>query len=69
MNRGADIIHDLRKGLPLPENSVDKIYASHVLEHIPYRELINLLRELHRILNKGGELYVSVPDVSLFINA
>ncbi len=69
LNRGADIIHDLRKGLPLPENSVDKIYASHVLEHIPYRELINLLREIHRILKKGGELSVSVPDASLFINA
>ncbi len=69
LNKGADIIHDLRKGIPLPENSVDRIYASHVLEHIPYRELIRLLSEIFRVLKKGGELSVSVPDASLFINA
>lgn len=69
LNKGADIIHDLRKGIPLPENSVDRIYASHVLEHIPYRELISLLSEIFRVLKKGGELSVSVPDASLFINA
>lgn len=69
LNSGADIIHDLRKGIPLPENSVDQIYASHVLEHIPFKELIILLKEIYRVLKKKGELSVSVPDASLFINA
>ena len=67
--RGADIFHDLRKGIPLPENSVDQIYASHVLEHIPFKELIILLNEIYRVLKKEGELSVSVPDASLFIKA
>lgn len=66
---GADIIHDVRKGIPLPENSVDKIYSSHVLEHIPFKDLIILLNEMYRVLKKGGELSVSVPDASLFINS
>tara|TARA_A100001015_G_C14754240_1_gene618800 strand:+ start:139 stop:786 length:648 start_codon:yes stop_codon:yes gene_type:complete len=66
---GADIVHDLRKGIPLPENSVDRIYASHVLEHIPFKELIILLNEIYRVLKKEGELSVSVPDASLFIKA
>ena len=69
LNKGADIIHDLRKGIPLPENSVDQIYASHVLEHIPFKELIILLNEIYRVLKKEGELSVSVPDASLFIKA
>lgn len=66
---GADIVHDLRKGIPLPENSVDRIYASHVLEHIPFKELIILLNEIYRVLKKEGEFSVSVPDASLFIKA
>ena len=69
LNHGADIIHDLRKGIPLSENSVDRIYASHVLEHIPYKEQNILLKEIYRVLKKGGELSVSVPDASLYITA
>ena len=32
---GADINWDLRRGLPLRDGSVDVIYSSHLLEHIP----------------------------------
>ena len=67
--RGADIIHDLKKGIPLPEDSVDKIYASHVLEHVSFKDLIKLLEEIYRVLKKNGKLYVSVPDASLFIKS
>jgi len=69
LNKGADIIHDLRKGIPLPENSVDRIYASHVLEHIPYKEQNILLKEIYRVLKKGGEFSLSVPDATLYIRA
>src|SRR5512142_3223126 len=33
LNVGADIQHDLTTPLPLPDDSVDAIYSSHVLEH------------------------------------
>ena len=36
---GADINCDLRKGIPIKENTVDKIYTSHMFEHIPFKEL------------------------------
>ncbi|MHC1733565.1 MAG: methyltransferase domain-containing protein [Bacteroidales bacterium] len=66
---GADISHDLRKGIPLACESVDRIYSSHMLEHIPYKELIIFINECYRVLKKGGELSVCVPNASLYIRA
>lgn len=67
--RGADICYDLRKGLPLPDNTVDKIYSSHMLEHIPFPQLKEFIVECHRVLKPGGELSICVPDASLYIKA
>jgi predicted SAM-dependent methyltransferase len=65
----ADICHDLRKGIPLSDLSVDRIYTSHMLEHIPYKELILFINECFRVLKHGGELSVCVPNASNYINA
>jgi len=67
--RGSDIAHDLRRGIPLPNNTVDKIYTSHLFEHIPYKDLISLLEECYRVLKKGGELSVCVPNAGYYIRA
>jgi predicted SAM-dependent methyltransferase len=66
---GADIKHDLRKGIPLPDGSVDRIYTSHMLEHIPYKELVLFINECYRVLKVNGELSVCVPDAKRFISA
>jgi SAM-dependent methyltransferase len=47
---------------PFPDDSVDAILASHVLEHI--WQLIPLMRELHRVLKVGGHLCIVVPYAS-----
>ena len=44
------------------ENSVDLIYASHVLEHFGRHEYTNVLTEWYRILKPDGELRIAVPD-------
>lgn len=66
---GADINHDLRKGIPLPDNSVDRIYTSHMFEHIPYKSLLNFINECFRVLKPGGELSVCVPNAKHYIKA
>ncbi len=48
------------------DGSIAAIYASHVLEHFHYQldnELAKTLAEWHRVLQPGGQLYVSVPDL------
>jgi predicted SAM-dependent methyltransferase len=45
-------------------NTFDAIYASHVVEHLDYKdELKATLAGWHRVLAPGGKIYVSVPDM------
>ena len=48
------------------DDSIQEIYASHVVEHLGYRnELPQALREFHRALAPGGILRISVPDLTV----
>lgn len=44
------------------DNSVDEIYACHVLEHVGRKQVDNVIREWNRILKVGGIVRISVPD-------
>ncbi len=57
---GADITCDLNEGIPLPDNSVGVINASHVIEHL--RDPIKTMREIHRVLVHGGWAFIEVPS-------
>lgn len=56
----ADILHDLNKGIPLPDNSVGVINASHILEHL--KDPIKSMEEIHRVLVHGGWAFIEVPS-------
>ena len=46
------------------KNSISEIYASHVFEHLSHREeLMGVLANCHNILEPGGQLKISVPDM------
>ena len=66
---GADINWDLRRGIPLQNDSVDRIYTSHLLEHIPYQQLILFLRECRRVMKHDAEFSVCVPNFRLYVDA
>jgi len=55
--------HDLTKGIPLPDNSVDVVYHAHILEHFDRTGGLRFLRECFRVLNEGGIIRVVVPDL------
>lgn len=54
----AEVKADICK-LPFKENTYDLIFCNHVLEHIP--DHLQAMRELHRVLKKGGTLIAQVP--------
>lgn len=61
---------DIRRRLPFADCSVAQIYASHVLEHLEFREDVPfVLKELHRVLKRGGSVRIVVPDVVRFMDA
>lgn len=57
-----DYNHDI-KTLPMfADNSVDLIYASHVIEYFDRFEVVEVLKEWRRVLKKDGILRLAVPD-------
>lgn len=62
---GGDYEHldysDITK-LLYDDNSVDLIYASHVIEYFDRDEVNYILQEWYRVLKPGGKIRVAVPD-------
>lgn len=52
---------------PLADNSVDKLRASHVMEHIPagMDHRVKVMNEAHRVLKPGGTFEIIVPCVQV----
>lgn len=57
---GAQVVHDLASfPYPFADNSVDELYMSHVLEHLP--NPLPILEELHRIAKPNATFTIRVP--------
>lgn len=55
--------------LDYSDESVDVIYASHILEHFPYEKVQDVVNDWVRVLKPGGRLKVAVPNFAFFANA
>ncbi|MDO8542002.1 MAG: class I SAM-dependent methyltransferase [Opitutaceae bacterium] len=55
----ADFLADA-VALPVPDDTLDYLCSSHVLEHLP--NPLGAIWEWHRVLRPGGWLYLVVPD-------
>ena len=71
----VDFIGDAANLSQFADGSIGAIYASHVLEHFYYQlnnELNQTLSEWYRVLQPGGKLLISVPDLKtlcwLYVN-
>lgn len=61
---------DIRRRLPFADGAVSQAYASHVVEHLEFREEVPaLLTELHRVLKIGGSVRIVVPDAARYLEA
>ena len=59
---------DLSAGrLPWADRSFTAVVSQQVIEHLDlFEEGIPLLRELHRVMRPGGEIWLSCPDLEKF---
>jgi len=48
--------------LPFKDNFADLIECHQVIEHLPMRKVIDALKELYRVLKKGGKLIITTPN-------
>jgi len=55
--------------LDYPDNSVEEIRASHILEHFSFDDAQKALDEWTRVLTPGGRLRVAVPDIDYCSNS
>jgi SAM-dependent methyltransferase len=63
------VVHDLRKGIPFADNSVDAVYHSHFLEHLDQPIARRFLAEVKRVLKPGGVQRIVVPDLEKLCSA
>lgn len=56
---GVDIVADLDKALPLADDSVDLVLASHSLEHVG--DLLKTMEEIHRVCRHGAQVCIVAP--------
>ncbi len=60
---------DVRRHIPMNDNSVAVLYASHVVEHLDPEETRGLLQEAKRVLAPGGIIRVVVPDLKKLVDS
>lgn len=65
----ADLLWDIREGIPLHDDSTYEIFSEHFLEHIDYpRSAKYYVREAHRVLAEGGRIITGVPDAAFALS-
>jgi SAM-dependent methyltransferase len=58
------LVHDLSKGIPAEDASVDVVYHSHLLEHLDRSAAQTFMLETYRVLKPGGVHRIVVPDLA-----
>jgi GT2 family glycosyltransferase/glycosyltransferase involved in cell wall biosynthesis/tetratricopeptide (TPR) repeat protein len=54
-----------QSAIPYPDSSVHAIYSEHALEHIGHTSAARTIAEWARVLRRGGDLVLKVPDLEL----
>lgn len=64
----ADVLVDLRLGLPVDDASVDLIYSEHLVEHFTLEDGERMFKDWRRAIAPSGTVRVATPDLALLIN-
>ena len=65
---GVDIVWNLESGtLPWHDQHATRIRCVHTIEHLSHAAGQSMLREAHRVLHPGGQLYLMVCDTAFIL--
>lgn len=56
-----EVVGDL---LPYEDGTVERLYAGHIMEHVPIPQVPDLLADWRRVLAPGGHICIVGPDVN-----
>jgi predicted SAM-dependent methyltransferase len=59
----VDLVHNITKKFPYPNNSVSLIYCEHVIEHLSKTEGDSFINNCYSILIKNGVLRIATFDL------
>lgn len=57
------------ESLPVADSSYDLVFASHVIEHIPWYQTMDALRDVYRILAPNGDLEIWTLNFQVIVEA
>ena len=60
-----DFIGDITDLSQFDDNSIEEIYTSHIIEHVPQKQVADTFKGIYRVLKDNGKFYVSVPDMEI----
>jgi len=60
-----DLVIDLEKDMlkQFDDESVDFIYMKDFIEHLSWRVVETFLHDCHRVLKRGGRIFIQTPDL------
>ena len=65
LKEGFNVILD---ELPVEDNSVEYLYMSHVIEHIPFVYAAQVLHNLYKKVKPGGKIRILCPDMDVIVD-
>ncbi len=59
----VDLVFDVREKFPIHDSVIAEVFSAATLEHFRKHHNEHLLKEFYRILEPGGMLHISTPDI------
>jgi SAM-dependent methyltransferase len=66
-NWNPDVLCNVEEGIPFKDNSFEKVFIKHVLEHINPKKFEFVMSEIHRVCKKNAKIIIYCPYFSCSI--
>ncbi len=63
----CELTFDIKQKFPLKDESFDRVYLFHTIEHIERAKRLDVMREIRRVMRQDAELIISYPEFSKIV--